>query len=191
MSDPAGKGTNGEATCSTAEVAAAAAAAADPATLHRQNETALAEIEAATKEQPLTSERKPISSLQALYATETSASNFGQGLQALQQQGYAEIRTVRGDGNCFYRAFLYAVLEQMRRANNESEAKRITAFLKEQSWKDMLAAGYDEMALEVFYDAVVELLEHAAAVDTSQQHDSAALHAELNEENSTSDYCTW
>jgi ubiquitin thioesterase protein OTUB1 len=46
--------------------------------------------------------------------------------------------------------------------------------------------GYDEMAIDIFYDAIVEFLEglsKSMAVD--------ALHNELIQENATSDYCSW
>lgn len=43
--------------------------------------------------------------------------------------------------------------------------------------------GYDEMAIEVFYESLVELLEGLESIE--------ALHAELTQENATSDYCTW
>lgn len=45
--------------------------------------------------------------------------------------------------------------------------------------------GYEEMAIEIFYDSIVEFLERLANLDTN------AMHNELTQENSTSDYCTW
>lgn len=41
------------------------------------------------------------------------------------------------------------------------------------------------MAFEIFYDSLVEFLE------SLQNNTIADLHKELNEENATSDYCTW
>ena len=184
----------------------------DPATLHRQNETALQEIEAAiAREQPLTSERLPLSSLESQYASSSSEaggsnkSYFREGLRALQAQHYTHVRTVRGDGNCYFRAFLYALLEHiilLQHNNNEAttsnttEAQRLLDYFQHQSWKDVLAAGYEEMALEVFYDAMVELLQSVVSppnnpTTTSMTDAAAKLHQELNAENSTSDYCTW
>ena len=43
------------------------------------------------------------------------------------------------------------------------------------------------MALEIFYDSVVELLERVI----EGKIDMATFHKEMNEENSTSDYCAW
>ena len=47
----------------------------------------------------------------------------------------------------------------------------------------MSIGGYDEMAIEVFYESLVELLEGLESIET--------LHTELTQENATSDYCTW
>jgi ubiquitin thioesterase protein OTUB1 len=47
--------------------------------------------------------------------------------------------------------------------------------------------GYDEMAIDIFYDAIVEFLE--GLLSKSMTVD--ALHNELTQENATSDYCTW
>lgn len=152
----------------------------DPSTLHQQNEAALHEIEAAIKQQPLTSDLLPISSLKEQYTNESA--NFRQGLKALEHD-FSEIRAVRGDGNCFFRAFLYALVEKLR--DNESEASRILHYFQDKSWKDVVAVGYDEMAIESFYDAVVDLCQRVVSSDPT------ALHDELNEENGTSDYCTW
>lgn len=43
------------------------------------------------------------------------------------------------------------------------------------------------MAIEIFYDSFVEFLEGLAESDEKKH----AMHKELTEENSTSDYCTW
>jgi ubiquitin thioesterase protein OTUB1 len=47
---------------------------------------------------------------------------------------------------------------------------------------------YEEMAIEIFYDSLVELLSQMSMHSIT---DADALHKELNEENATSDYCTW
>jgi ubiquitin thioesterase protein OTUB1 len=43
--------------------------------------------------------------------------------------------------------------------------------------------GYDEMAVEIFYESLVDFLEGLTTHE--------AMHRELTQENSTSDYCTW
>ena len=46
--------------------------------------------------------------------------------------------------------------------------------------------GYSEMTIELFYDSLVELLEKLVSGTSVSE-----LYQELNEENATSDYCTW
>lgn len=45
--------------------------------------------------------------------------------------------------------------------------------------------GYEEMAIEIFHDSIVEFFESLSGSNPE------ALHQELTQENATSDYCTW
>ncbi|KAL7557803.1 hypothetical protein ACA910_003848 [Epithemia clementina (nom. ined.)] len=167
----------------------------DKMELNRQNEARMEEIERDIKQQPLTSDRVPIFELDQQYKDEAgSDSNFRAGVAVLKQH-YRYIRMVRGDGNCYYRAFLYSlverILEQQQNPQHSSLAKvegeRIVSWLKKESWDFVLANGYDEMTIEMFHDAIVELLERV----TSGQTKLEDFHLEMNAENGTSDYCTW
>ena len=106
--------------------------------VHQQTQAQLDAIEKEIREnQPLTSPRIDVLSLRKFYTTEdtaagqnatTSASSsegFDMGVQILRQT-YDTIRTVRGDGNCYYRAFLYSLCEALR--SNPDEWKRISTF---------------------------------------------------------------
>jgi ubiquitin thioesterase protein OTUB1 len=152
------------------------------AEMNRQTEARMNEIETEIKNQPLTSDPRSISDLTAQY--QTSANNFLAGIEDLEQD-YVQIRIVRGDGNCYYRAFLYNLAEHM--FENKQEGERILACVKKDSWDNVMKAGYDEMTIETFYDTLVDLLERL----TSGATDAAAFHKEMNEESATSDYCTW
>jgi len=144
----------------------------------RLSEERRQEIEDQIKnDQALTSEKRPVSDLLALYAVD---SDFYKGVQTLE---YSSMRTVRGDGNCYYRAFLYSLMEHLR--DEPDEVKRLLDFVQNVSWPQVQAAGYEAMTTEIFYDAFVELLQKAS----TQSADD--LHTEMNQENSTSDYCTW
>ena len=154
----------------------------DASTLYQQAEACMEEIEAETKKQFLTSERCLVAKLEVDYVD--SDANFIAGLKSLQED-YSEMRTVRGDGNCYYRAFLYSLVEHMMQ--NAADGKIILDYFKTKSWNEVLAQGYDEMALEIFYETIVDLLERVVDGKT----DAAAFHTEMNAENSTSDYCTW
>jgi ubiquitin thioesterase protein OTUB1 len=154
----------------------------DQQDLDRQTEVRLQEIESKVKEQPLTSECVPIASLQTEY--KDSSTHFTKGISALEQT-YDCMRTIRGDGNCYYRAFLYSLATHI--LTNPLNGPVLLKTIKEDSWKQVLAAGYDEFMLEAFYDAVVDLLERVIQGKLTQE----SLHAELNEETGTSDYATW
>jgi ubiquitin thioesterase protein OTUB1 len=154
----------------------------EQAEMNRQTEARMNEIETEIKNQPLTSDPRNISDLTAQY--KTAANNFLAGIEDLEKN-YAQIRIVRGDGNCYYRAFLYNLAEHM--FQNKQEGERILECVKKDSWERVLKAGYDEMTIETFYDMLVDLLERL----TTGATDAAAFHKEMNEESATSDYCTW
>jgi ubiquitin thioesterase protein OTUB1 len=160
--------------------------AVDPAELHRQQEARLAEIEQQVKEQqPLTSQRVPLTSLHAQYAENTP---FIQGLVALERK-YSAMRQVRGDGNCFYRAFLYSIAEQLLLQQHDTTTTTTTkraAFIEtrlDSNWKLVLDTGYDELTLEIFYETTRDFIHNLSSAET--------LHDDLSQENAVSDYSTW
>ena len=102
----------------------------DGARLDRQVEARLQEIAAETQQQALTSEPRPLTYLQEQYA-DSNSSNFISGVTALQTD-YSHMRTIRGDGNYYYCAFLYNLVEQFM--CNSSESQRIWECLTTQSW---------------------------------------------------------
>jgi len=76
--------------------------------------------------QPLTSDLYPISHLVDSYLTDDDggggqANYFLQGACHLSQK-YTAYRRVRGDGNCYYRAFLYALYEGLLKRLKANEA---------------------------------------------------------------------
>ncbi|GAX09655.1 ubiquitin thioesterase protein OTUB1 [Fistulifera solaris] len=148
----------------------------------RLSEERMKEIEDETKQSPLTSMLKPLTELEQQYRE----GPFLAGVAALQKL-YGGIRMVRGDGNCYYRAFLFALAETLCQDTKHPEGQRILTFLKEVSWKHVKEVGYNEMTIEMFYEEAVSLIERVI----SGSVDAEALLKELNEENSTSDYCTW
>lgn len=141
----------------------------------RQTEARLAEIEQQVKQQPLTSDKLPLESLQAEYTA--SSGSFLAGLAALRAR-YTHVRRIRGDGNCYYRAILYRLAEVLE---EQPDLRPIMVERIQTSWQKVQDAGYDAMMLDVFYESVDELI----------QKPPASLHDELNVENSASDYCTW
>ena len=92
----------------------------DDAETRRQTE---AQVDAIATEirttQPLCADRNDILLLKPLYLNE---SNFSKGVDYLASY-YTSIRSVRGDGNCYYRAFLYSLCEHLKQ--NDSERDRV------------------------------------------------------------------
>ena len=177
---------------------------ADNQSKYKLTEQQLAQIESEIKtSQPLTSQLLPIHALIKQYQDNDSTTTDGESgfltSSKLLATKYSHLRRIRGDGNCYYRAFLYSLCEGLlkRRLNKDandassSEYVRLKSLVdKSLSW--VCTLGYEESTIEMFYDELVELLEYIDKLATTQD-DTAykSLHDKLNEENSTSDYCTW
>lgn len=101
------------------------------------------------KTQPLMSPRLPISVLLDEYASSPN-SNFLSKILQLQEE-YAALRKSRGDGNCFFRAFSFALVESIA-AMNLAEREKETEWLKGTIGKDLQSAGFEKMAYEDFYE---------------------------------------
>ena len=71
------------------------------------------------------------------------------------QSRYKQVRRLRRDGNCFYRAFLFQFFEWfILNKHTETGKKAYLDFLKttEESKVDLVAnAGYDDIAIDDFY----------------------------------------
>lgn len=174
------------------------------ASTHEQYNQTVAQMEAIEKDiketQPLTSKLQPLSTLVNLYkknndstaisASSSPESNFTQGSRYLEKS-YASWRQVRGDGNCYYRAFLYAILEELLKGchaekdSSKKELKRLQDYVKGSI--DLVENfGYDRFTIEMFHEELVDLIDFIAT-----KPNESDLHEKLTDENSTSDYCTW
>jgi ubiquitin thioesterase protein OTUB1 len=92
------------------------------ATQVQQTQAQIEAIEQDIREnQALTSELQDIHNLKQLYKSDSSKF-FALGIDALSQN-YSKMRTIRGDGNCYYRAFLYQLSEKL--LDNKDEWDRI------------------------------------------------------------------
>lgn len=191
---------------------------------HRLTQAQLEAIEYEIKStQPLTSHLLPISVLAQQYsANMTFNSNDDEqrgfvGAASFLCRKYASLRKVRGDGNCYYRAFLYAMCEHLlsrrldHRAddNDDAEFRRLKRTVVE-SLKWVCRHGYDEYTIDAFHEELVELFDfiERASSETSSKggvDDDPAkvaetapddnvmqqLHSKLNEENAVSLLCRW
>ncbi|KAL7432898.1 hypothetical protein ACHAXH_005828 [Discostella pseudostelligera] len=154
---------------------------------------------------------------------------------------YKSLRKVRGDGNCYYRAFLYSLCEHLLRSllirndnhhhhhhhHHHAEFTRLKEFVHK-SLKWVCQYGYDEYTIDMFWEELVELFNFIEGATTTTSTTTSTtgscelgdennddddddgkpkrgttsrnvrfenamhqLHSKLNEENATSDYCTW
>lgn len=110
-------------------------------------------------EQPMIGPFEPLEFLLHIYESSASV-GFIPGIQFLATK-YAGMRRIRGDGNCFYRGLLFGYLSNLLsglksedpsiQTAAETEYERITSKIKG-SMEDLVAVGYSEFTIEVFYD---------------------------------------
>jgi len=194
-----------------------------------QDKQTLAQIDAIQNEiktsQALTSDLMSISKLAELYNkgggtnsndassnSNNNTSNFLNGCEYLATR-YTKFRSIRGDGNCYYRAFLYAMCETLlsqchdmiittANADTKQDSKESSDEINssqrlpselirlrkhmQTSLDEVTKQGYDRYTLEMFHEEFVELLDNIKPSTTKDE-----LHSQLSQENGTSDYCTW
>ena len=188
-------------------------AESDAQTQHQLTQAQLEAIENEIKStQPLTSPLLPISVLVQQYTTSSSSNNDENKNDgdAQQQQGfirsatflskkYTSLRKIRGDGNCYYRGFLYSLCEQLLRNlindNNHAEFTRLKD-VAANALKWVCNYGYDEYTIDMFHEELVELFGFMEGLskksdDTVSSEDLLEnalqqLHTKLNEENAVS-----
>ncbi|XP_031474309.1 OVARIAN TUMOR DOMAIN-containing deubiquitinating enzyme 1 [Nymphaea colorata] len=125
------------------------------------------QAEEATK-MPFVGDKEPISALAAEYA---SGSPVLQAKIKLLGEQYAAIRRTRGDGNCFYRCFMFSYLEHILETQDTKEVDRIKKKI-EQCKKTLLGLGYTEFTFEDFFELFIEQLDNViGGRETSISHD--------------------
>jgi|AntRauTorckE5430_2_1112549.scaffolds.fasta_scaffold00290_3 ubiquitin thioesterase protein OTUB1 len=152
--------------------------------VHEQDIKTQAQLEQISSDikanQALTSNTFPINELSFLFEKNI---NFQKGCNYLATK-YESYKCVRGDGNCYYRAFLYSLCQKLYLEKGD-ELQRVLTYVKS-SIDTVEAFGYDRFAVEAFHEEMVDLL---GAVASAQSFE--VIHQMLNEENATSDYCVW
>ena len=98
----------------------------------------------------------------------------------------------------YYRAFLYALIENLYNSTNDVELNRIRDYVKKSIFDVVEKGGYERFAIETFHEEMVDLLDLVAKEKKQHQRQSdeegffsSTIHTLLNEENGTSDYCVW
>ena len=87
---------------------------------------------------------------------------------------YSSVRRLRRDGNCFYRAFLFQLFEHFILSKETEKGKaEYDKFLKilTDSKADLVTVGYDEIAIEDFYDTTLDEVKKLADVTKEKAHE--------------------
>jgi len=98
--------------------------------------------------------------LQKLEAEYRGNERFSAKIQELKKK-YSHIRRVRGDGNCFYRSYLFGILEHfILKGNKKDEYAHFEQFETkiQDSLAFLLSQGFSDIAVEEFYNTFFKQL---------------------------------
>uniref|UniRef100_A0A0D3H2N1 Ubiquitin thioesterase n=1 Tax=Oryza barthii TaxID=65489 RepID=A0A0D3H2N1_9ORYZ len=104
---------------------------------------------------PYVGDKEPLSTLAAEFQ---SGSPILQEKIKLLGEQYDALRRTRGDGNCFYRSFMFSYLEHILETQDKAEVERILKKI-EQCKKTLADLGYIEFTFEDFFSIFIDQLE--------------------------------
>jgi len=135
-------------------------------------------IEDEVKKGPPIDERRPIDIVLAEYSGQQTDAEFTNKAKELGKR-FKHIRKVRGDGNCFYRAMVYAICEQA--TTNTRIAQELRDDL--QLWKVRLVheLGFPGTTTEDFIESVEELLGLIIDAKLTGEQVRAAFNGEMGD----------
>ncbi|KAF6139797.1 hypothetical protein GIB67_022879 [Kingdonia uniflora] len=96
---------------------------------------------------PYVGDKEPLSALAAEY--QSGSPVLLEKIKVLGQN-YAAIRRTRGDGNCFFRCFMFSYLEHIMESQDKTEVDRIKENV-EQCKKTLQGLGYADFTFEDFF----------------------------------------
>ncbi|XP_038703635.1 OVARIAN TUMOR DOMAIN-containing deubiquitinating enzyme 1-like [Tripterygium wilfordii] len=96
---------------------------------------------------PFVGDKEPLSSLAAEY--QSGSPILLEKIKVLGEQ-YAAIRRARGDGNCFFRSFMFSYLEHILDSQDKAEVARIKENV-ELCRKTLQSLGYADFTFEDFF----------------------------------------
>lgn len=131
---------------------------------------------------PYVGDKEPLSSLEAEY--KSGSPILLEKIKVLTEQ-YGAIRRTRGDGNCFFRSFMFSYLEHILESQDQAEVERIKASV-EICRKTLQGLGYADFTFEDFFSLFIEQLESVL-----QGNEASISHDELivrSRDQSVSDY---
>ncbi|KAL7253303.1 hypothetical protein ACSBR1_007772 [Camellia fascicularis] len=145
-----------------------------------QQQSAIRAVEA--EKIPLVGDKEPLSSLAAEY--QSGSPILLEKIKVLSEQ-FDAIRRTRGDGNCFFRSFMFSYLEHILESQDREEVNRITGNV-ENCRKTLQSLGYADFTFEDFFALFLEQLESVL-----QGNEAPISHDELiqrSRDQSISDY---
>ncbi|CAM9809221.1 unnamed protein product [Chrysoparadoxa australica] len=151
--------------------------------------------EAIAQEQPLVGPLEPLSVLRPQYEGNVKG-GFVKGVDDLGRR-YKSMRRIRGDGNCFYRAFLFRLLERAVagfKAGDERVLEEVASLkTKIKDSKGMLLSlGYQEIAIECFWESMVQALDGIVNKTQGQlEKDFSEARALLLADDCMAEYLVW
>ncbi|UXI16506.1 histone deacetylase [Sarcoptes scabiei] len=101
---------------------------------------------------PLVADLMSISKLHEEYAEEDQV--YQKKVKDLEEQ-YSHLRKTRPDGNCFYRAFIFAYFESL--FGDQTELDRFIEICH-QTRKDITSLGFPDFTVDEFYDYFQEII---------------------------------
>ncbi|XP_010927783.2 OVARIAN TUMOR DOMAIN-containing deubiquitinating enzyme 1 isoform X2 [Elaeis guineensis] len=104
---------------------------------------------------PFVGDKEPLSSLAAEFQSGNPI--LKEKIKLLGEQ-YGALRRTRGDGNCFYRSFMFSYLEHILETQDKVEVDRILENIEECK-KTLQGLGYIEFTFEDFFSIFIEQLE--------------------------------
>ncbi|GER55320.1 ubiquitin thioesterase otubain-like [Striga asiatica] len=131
---------------------------------------------------PFIGDKEPLLSLAAEYKSGNSV--LLEKIKVLMEQ-YSAIRRTRGDGNCFFRSFMFAYLEHILESQDRVEVDRVTANVEE-CRKTLLCLGYAEFTFEDFFALFLEQLESVLSGNEALKSHEELL--QRSRDQSVSDY---
>lgn len=131
---------------------------------------------------PFVGDKEPLSSLAAEY--QSGSPILLEKIKILDEQ-YSAIRRTRGDGNCFFRSFMFSYLEHILETQDRVEIERVKVNVEE-CRKTLQSLGYADFTFEDFFALFLEQLESVIqGNDTSISHDELV---QRSRDQSVSDY---
>ncbi|KAL6900706.1 hypothetical protein ACP4OV_005382 [Aristida adscensionis] len=104
---------------------------------------------------PYVGDKEPLSALAAEFQ---SGSPILQEKIKLLGEQYVALRRTRGDGNCFYRSFMFSYLEHILETQDKAEVDRIMTKI-EHCKNTLKSLGYIEFTFEDFFSVFIDQLE--------------------------------